>query len=64
MISGNTLKKKKEKKQFILLWERNTRHIKNMSIDFNGDDLMNPKRKSIDTASRHIFYLFPQRMSR
>lgn len=33
------------------------------SIDFNGHDLMDPKKKSIDAASRCIFYIFAQSLS-
>lgn len=36
---------------------------KKAPTDFNRHDLMDPKKKSIDTASRHIFYLFAQSMS-
>lgn len=54
-----------KKKQVLLCFDRDRLGIlkEKDPTDFNGRDLMDPKKKSIDAASRCVFYVFAQRLS-
>lgn len=52
----------KKKKQILFCFDGD-RLKKKAPTDLKGHDLMDLKKKSIDAASRHTFYLFAQSMS-